>query len=195
MREAEIKQYKLLNELAEQDGIVIFGCGEDKTIPTGELRQAFAIEQKIYNRSFDSISVADAAQIYEEAVSPLAPETVLLHVGDADKAFFSKDPDGFDNKYRELVTAIRAQSPNARIAVVSLQNHSGDPQTAEINKHLKYIADSEQCEYGDIAEKKVWNPKATMDTASFVYSIGFVHSLKGKRPLYDLIKILFCCNA
>ena len=40
MREAEIKKYAKLNELAEQGGIVIFGCNEDKDIPTGEIRQA-----------------------------------------------------------------------------------------------------------------------------------------------------------
>ena len=54
MREAEIKNYTNLNELAEQGGIVILGDGKDKDIPTCELRQAFAVESKVYNRSFES---------------------------------------------------------------------------------------------------------------------------------------------
>ena len=62
----------------------------------------------------------------------------------------------------------------------------------EMNRHLKYLADSEKCEYGDIASKRVWNPKAEMEAVSFVYSIGFVNPLQNKRPLYDLVKILFC---
>lgn len=195
MRETEMKNYTKLNDLAERGGIVIFGCGEDKNIPTCELRQAFSVEAKVYNRSFDSISVRDALNVYKEIVETLSPEAVLLHIGEADMNFFAKSSAEFDNKYRELIGYIKSQNKKCRIAIVSLRNNNREPQIEEINKHLKYIADSEQCEYGDIATKKVWNPKATMDAASFVYSIGFLHPLKNKRPLYDLVKILFCYNS
>lgn len=192
MREAEIRNYTKLNELAEQGGIVIFGCGADKNIPTCELRQAFAVEPKVYNRSFEDISVKDALSVYKEIVDALSPETVLLHIGEADMDFFAEYSAEFDNKYRELIGYIKSQNKKCRIAIVSLRNHNSDPLIEEINKHLKYIADSEQCEYGDIANKKLWNPKIAMEAVSFVYSIGFVHPLKNKRPLYDLVRILFC---
>ena len=195
MREAEIKSYEKLNELAEQDGIVIFGSGADKDIPTGEIRQAFAVESKIYNRSFENLSVTEAVSIYEKVIAPLAPETVMLHIGVADLGIFAGNLTEFDNKYLELIKVIKAQNKKCRIAVVSLKNYDSDPKIAEMNKHLKYVADSEKCEYGDISARKVWNPKASMDAASFVYSIGFVHPLKYKRPLYDLVKMLFCYEA
>ena len=192
MREAEIKNYEKLNELAEQDGIVIFGSGADTDIPAGEIRQAFAVEPKIYNRSFDNLSVADAVNVYDKVIAPLAPETILIHIGETDLAMFAENLIDFDNKYLELIKVIKAQNKKCRIAVVSLKNYDNDTQIAEMNKHLKYIADSEKCEYVDISVKKVWNPKASMDAASFVYSIGFVHPLKNKRPIYDLVKMLFC---
>ncbi|MBO5403400.1 MAG: hypothetical protein J6A85_09545 [Clostridia bacterium] len=195
MREAEIKSYEKLNELAEQGGIVIFGSGADKDIPTGEVRQAFAVESKIYNRSFENLSVTDAVSIYKKVIAPLAPETVMIHIGEADLGIFAEKPTEFDNKYLELIKVIKAQNKKCSIAVVSLKNYDSDPKIAEMNKHLKYVADSEKCEYGDISAKKVWNPKASMDAASFVYSIGFVHPLKNKRPLYDLVKMLFCYEA
>ena len=195
MREAEIKNYAKLNDLAEQGGIVIFGSGSDKNIPTGEIRQAFAVESKIYNRSFDNLSVNEAASVYEKIVGPLEPETVLIHLGEADLSTLGVNPTEFDNKYLELIKVIKAQNKKCRIAIISLRNYDYDSQIEEINKHLKYIADSEQCEYGDISAKMVWNPKASMEAASFVYSIGFVHPLKNKRPLYDLVKMLFCYNA
>ena len=194
MKEVEIRNYTKLNELAEQGGIVIFGCGVDKNIPTGELRQAFAVEPKVYNRSFENISVKDALSVYKEIVDALSPETVLIHIGETDMDFFAEYSAEFDHKYRELIGYIKSQNKKCHIAIVSLKNYDSDPQIEEINKHLKYIADSEQCEYGDIATKKVWNPRATMDTVSFVYSMGFVHPLKNKHPLYDLVKILFCYN-
>ena len=195
MREAEIQNYTKLNELAEQGAIVIFGDGKDKDIPTCELRQAFAVESKVYNRSFDNLSVNEAASVYEKIVGPLEPETVLIHLGEADLSTLGVNLTEFDNKYLELIKVIKTQNKKCRIAVISLKNYDNVPQIAELNKHLKYIADSEKCEYGDIATKKVWNPKASMEVASFVYSIGFVHPLKNKRPLYDLVKMLFCYNA
>ncbi len=195
MREVEIKKYIKLNELAEQGGIVIFGSGTDKDIPTGEIRQAFAVEPKIYNRSFDNLSVIEAVSIYEKVVAPLKPETILIHIGDEDITMFAENPTEFDNKYIELIKTIKTQNKKCRIAVISLKNYESNLQIAEMNKHLKYIADSEKCEHGDISAKKVWNPKASMDAASFVYSIGFVHTLKNKRPLYDLVKMLFCYEA
>ena len=192
MRESEIKNYTKLNELAEQGGIVIFGCGVDKEIPTCEIRQAFAVESKVYNRSFDNLSVNDALSVYKETVAALSPETVLLHIGETDIDFFAESPVEFDNKYRELIGYIKSQNKKCRISIISLRNYDSDPQITELNKHLKHIADSEKCEYGDISAKKVWNPKASMEVASFVYSIGFVHPLKNKRPLYDLVKNFFC---
>ena len=165
MREAKINNYAKLNELAEQGGIVIFGCNEDKDIPTGEIRQAFAVESKIYNRSFDDLSVTEAVSIYKKIIAPLTPETVLIHIGEADLTNFAGNPTEFDNKYLELIKSIKAQNNKSRIAVVSLKNYDSDPKIAEMNKHLKYIADSEKCEYGDISAKKVWNPKASTPTS------------------------------
>ena len=128
MREAEIKNYVKLNDLAEQGGIVIFGSGSDKNIPTGELRQAFAVESKVYNRSFESISVKDALSVYKETVAALSPETVLLHIGETDMDFFAESPVEFDNKYRELIGYIKSQNKKCRIAIISLRNYDYDEE-------------------------------------------------------------------
>ncbi len=191
----EIKKYKMLNEFAEQNGIVIFGSESDLTIPLVELKQAFDIEQKMYNRSITGLSVTEAIPIYDECVTPLVPETVLIHIGDTDLNFFKENPQEFDQQYCELINHIKSKNKKCRIAIVSIRNYQKDSLIDKLNKHLKYIADSENCEYGDIASPKVWNPKNTLNAVNFVYSIGFVHALKNKRPIYDLIKILFCCEA
>ena len=191
----ETQRYNKLNALAETDGIVIFGCKEDKNIPTGELCRAFSVDTNVYNRSFDELSVKDAVEVYEQTVAPLNPETLLIHLGEADIEFFTQNPSEFDNKYRELINTVRKHNKKCRISVISLRNYKNDRNIAEMNRHLKYLADSEKCEYGDIASKRVWNPKAEMEAVSFVYSIGFVNPLKNKRPLYDLVKILFCYEA
>lgn len=195
MRLVESKKYETLNELAEQDGIVIFGGSEDCEIPLGELKQAFSIDEKMYNRSIDGLSVKDALSKYKGCVAPLAPEAVLLHIGDADLTYFEEEPTGFDNKYRELIAHIKSQNKKCRIGVVSLRNYENNSVVSEMNKHLKFLAASERCEYGDIANKRVWNPKNTKDAVEFIHSIGFVRSLKNKRSMYDLVKMLFCWEA
>lgn len=191
MWETERKKYTRLNELAEQGGIVIFGGTEDKNIPVCELCQAFSMESKVYNRSFHDISIKNAIAIYDEIIVPLAPETMLLHIGEADRDFFAANPSAFDHKYRELISHIKKENKECRLCVVSLKNPDSDPQIKEMNNHLRNIADSERCSFGDIASHKVWNPKATANVASFVYSLGILPSLKNKPPVYDLVKIMF----
>jgi tetratricopeptide (TPR) repeat protein len=67
-------------------------------------------------------------------------------------------------------------------------DYDGDIITERLNEQLKYLADSERCEFADIAEKKIWNPIATRDAVSFAYLLG----AKVQKPIYDLAKILFC---
>jgi len=191
MFDMELKRYEVLNELAECGGIVIFGATEDVKIPIGELKQAFAIEEKIYNRSMNELSVVDAKTIYDTCVAPIVPETLLLHIGENDIQFFKENAGEFVQRYTQFITHIKSVNETCRIAIVSLRNYENNDVAKELNLQLKYIADSQRCEFADIANPRVWNPKSTMETVSFVYSLGFVRPLKNKRPVYDLVKILF----
>lgn len=186
-----LNRYKELNELATPGGIVIFGGEEDITLPLGELRQAFGIEENMYNRSVTGLSVKNAIEVYKEYVAPLVPETIILHIGAADMEYFTENTSAFDESYCAFIAYIKAQNKKCRIAVVSLKNDTENAQMKELNKHLKYIADAEKCEYGDITSKIVWNPKSTRDALAFVCSIAGISSMKNRHPLYDLIKIVY----
>ncbi len=190
----EIAQYTELNKIAEPKGIVIFGGTADKAIPLCELKQAFGLNSNLYNRSIENLSLTDAESIYTVCISPIHPESILLHIGECDINLFSETPAKFDNTYRQLINTIKATDKHCNIVIISLKNPDNNAVISEINKHLRYIADSEHCEYGDITANRVWNPKETKDVISFIYSLGFVHPLNIKRPIYDLTKILFCYN-
>lgn len=191
MFEAEIAKYTALNRLAEPNGTVILGGSEDLSIPLDELKQAFSLEAKLYNRSIADLTVSAAADVFDACVRPLHPETILLHIGAADLATFGENSAAFDQHYRELIRRIRTANRKCRIAIVSLRNPEERTDIAEFNKHLCYLADSERCEYSDISSPRVWNPKETKEVISFLYSTGFVRPLNVPRPLYDLVKILF----
>ena len=192
MFEDKIAKYKFLNQLAEADGTVIFGTSSDVNIPLGELKQAFALSGSIYNRSFSDLSVADAARVYGECVAELCPDTVIVHIGGADVSDFGGKETEFEENYRTLIETIREKNKDCRIVIVSLKNYDNDITVAEINKHLGEIADSEKCEFEDISAKRSWNVKESSETASFIYDIGFVRPLNIKRPIYNLVRILFC---
>lgn len=192
MFEKEFKKYQALNQLAALNGTVIFGSHEDSVIPLGELKQAFNLETNLYNRSSSNLSVDDAILFYDTCVAQLHPERVLLHIGETDVDAFLSDPTTFDNKYRELIEHIKKCDKKCDVVVVSLKNHEQDADIATMNKHLKYIAQSEHCEYVDISDKRLWNPKQTQEVSSFLFATGFVRPLHMKRPAYDLVRILFC---
>ena len=192
MLQNEINKYLALNKIAENNETVIFGGTEDREIPLCELKQAFELNSNFYNRSISELSVKDAVEIYNACIASLKPETIFLHIGDADLEFFTEHPANFDQTYRDLIETVKTSNPKCNIVIVSLKNPEDKADIAEINKHLKYIAESERCEYGDISTRRVWNPRETKDIISFVYSTGFVRPLKNKRPVYDLVKILFC---
>jgi len=192
MFEDKIAKYKFLNQLAEADGTVIFGTSSDVNIPLGELKQAFALSGSIYNRSFSDLSVADAARVYGECVAELCPDTVIVHIGGADVSDFGGKETEFEENYRTLIETIREKNKDCRIVIVSLKNYDNDITVAEINKLLCEIADSEKCEFEDISAKRSWNVKESSETASFIYDIGFVRPLNIKRPIYNLVRILFC---
>lgn len=196
MTDKEIKAYKMLNEIAEPNGIVIFGGSDEKNIPLCELKQAFWKNANIYNRSISNLSVDNAEEVYTACIAKLCPETILLHIGAADLGAYSADPCAFEQKYTSLIRHIKKDSKNCNVAVVSLKNNENNADIAKLNKTLKNIADSERCEFCDISAKRVWNPKQTKEVTSFVYDLGFVRPLKLKRSVNDLFKPLFCyeCN-
>ena len=192
MLEKEIAKYRSLNRLAESNGTVILGTAEDVNIPLGELKQAFALNDSIYNRSFEALCVADAARAWEECVAELCPDTVLLHVGAADVSSFEGNEKAFEENYRALIARIKADNKHCRVVIVSLKNYDNDTTVAKMNALLKEIANAEKCEFEDISAKRAWNVKESSETASFLYEIGFDRPLNIKRPVYNLVRILFC---
>ena len=189
--EKQVREYIALNQLATPGGTVVFGGAEDRRIPVGELKQSFAIHMDLYNRSVDGLRLADAPAVFEACVSPLQPECVILRLGASDVEWFPESPAGFDRMYRNLIACVRRLHPNCRVALLTLDNPEDRDAIRDMNRRLRYLADAERCEFFDVAEFRLWNPQAAREVASFVYSTGFLRPLKAKKPLYDLVRILY----
>ncbi len=195
MFEREIAKYQKLNKLAERGCTVILGSGNDVEIPIAELSDAFEIETKFYNRSAECISVKDAVSYYDTVVRPICPERIIIHIGEVDAEMFAINPSDFDRHFSELIGAIRATNPKCNIGIVSLTNRSRNKAVAEMNNHLRMIAESERCEFEDISTPRVWNPEAIKSAISFASAMGLSSKVRKDKSLYDLSKMFFCLDA
>ena len=179
--------FKELNGLAKKNQVILLGGSLDKEIPVTELGQAFSFNFELYNRSAQALSIKEAKDYFEENVSALKPEGIILHLGDNDISAFQNDSNAFDKNYLDLINAIKACNKKCRIALVSVNNPKADKMTASLNAHIKAIAASEKCEFINLDNAKLWNPKANLAASSFARNMG----LSVRKPLSDVAEILY----
>lgn len=183
----ETMNYKELNGIAEKNAVILLGGSLDKTIPVTELAQSFEFNFKLYNRSEDDISIKDAKAFYNSNVANLEPEGIIFHIGEKDAAMFKANSAEFDKCYIDLIETARSANKKLRIALTSVYNASENQTVAEMNRHIKAIASSEHCDFVNLDNVKLWNPKATKASLDFAYSMG----LNMRKPLLNVAEILF----
>lgn len=179
--------YKELNNIAEKNAVILFGGALDKEIPVTELAESFSFNFKIYNRSDKNISVKNAADFFTNNIKSLEPEGIIIHLGDKDANFFRTNTSDFDGAYLNLLSTVKAANPMCRIAIVSVMNERKDKNINEMNRHIKAIADSEKCDFINLDNAKLWNPKASKASVDFAYNMG----LHIRKPLINVAEILY----
>ncbi len=179
--------FKELNGLSKKNQVVLLGGTMDKEIPVTELAQAFSFNFELYNRSATALCVKEAKAYFEENVSGLKPEGIILHLGDNDVSAFQNSADAFDKNYLALLAAIKAANKKCRVALVNVSNPKNDKVVAALNSHIKAIAASEKCVYVNLENAKLWNPKANLAASAFARNMG----VSVRKPLNDVAEILY----
>lgn len=174
---------------SDGESVVLLGGSLDKEIPVAEVAQSFNFNFKMYNRSKYGLSLKDAKKTYLESVEPMNPEAVIIHLGKEDVEMFKNNSADFDVKYLELLSSIKHQNKDRRIALVSLEEES--KVDVEMNRHIKAIAESEKCEFVNMDRAKLWDTEKTKEVTAFMYELGFDSQLKVKKPLGDISKVLY----
>lgn len=174
---------------SDGESVVLLGGSLDKEIPVAEIAQSFNFNFKMYNRSKYGLSLKDARKTYLESVEPMNPEAVIIHLGKEDVEMFKNNSADFDVKYLELLSSIKHQNKDRRIALVSLEEES--KVEVEMNRHIKAIAESEKCEFVNMDRAKLWDTEKTKEVTAFMYELGFDSQLKVKKPLGDISKVLY----
>ncbi len=171
----------------KKNAVILMGGALDSAIPVDNLAKEFSFNFNIYNKSAANLNLASAKAYFDKTVAPLAPEGLILHLGENDLASFKKDSSAFDMAYLNLIETVKACNKNCRIALVSLANNSEDKNLTLLNAHIKAIADSEKVTFVSVENAKLWNPEATKAASSFAYDMG----LKIRKPLRDVAEILY----
>lgn len=175
------------SSVEEKNGVILLGGSMDKKIPVAQLAQAFNFNFKLYNKSYDNLSLKSAVEYFNQSVRPIAPEAVILHLGENDISLFTNDSAAFDKYYLNLIAAIKSANKKGRLALVSLDNSENNKTIAEMNKHIKAISQAEQCTFINLENQKLWNPEGAKQAVAFAYNMG----LKTRKPLNDVAEILY----
>lgn len=169
------------------NAVILMGGTMDKDIPVEKLAGDFGFNFDIYNKSSDGLSVADAVEYFKTKIANLAPEGIMLHLGEEDLALFQKDSAAFDNYYLTLVDEIKSVNKNCRIALISVNNPEGRKEINLMNAHISAIAQTEKAVFINLENAKLWNPEATKAANDFAYSMG----LSVRKPLRNVAEILY----
>ena len=183
----EDMNYQELNTVAKKNAVILMGGDLDKQIPVAELAQSFDFNFQIYNRSEEKLSVKQARTFFQDNINAMEPEGIIIHLGDSDMNLFKTNSADFDKYYLTLLAAVKACNKRCRIALVSVNNHNSDKTIAEMNRHIKALADSEKAVFINLDNAKLWNPQAAKASVSFAYGMG----LKVRKPLTDVAEILY----
>ena len=171
----------------KKNGVILMGGTLDKAIPVSQLAGEYSFNFEIYNKSDASLNVTNAKDYFEKAISTLAPEGILIHIGESDANLIKTNPSNFDTYYIELIESIRSCNKACRIALVSIDNPNADKSIELINAHIKAIAGAEKATFVNLENAKLWHPESTKAACNFAHSMG----LKVRKPLNDVAEILY----
>lgn len=173
--------------VAKDYNIALLGGTYAKDIPVKKLAEEFGFDFDLFNRSTFALSLKNAKEYFEKYVANLNSDGIILQLGKEDRDVFKANPSQFDTMYLELLAAIKEHNKDCRLALVSINNSMNDTTVADMNNHIKAIAQSEQAAFVNLENAKLWNPKAVQSSLDFAYGMG----LNIKKPIYDVAEILY----
>lgn len=171
----------------KKNAVILMGGRADKQIPVSKLAKDFNFNFDIYNKSTENLTVSNALEYFKQNISQMLPEGIMIHLGDVDVAFFQNDSAGFDNYYLTLIDEIKAVNKHCRIALLSVNNPDNNKSISLMNAHINAIAQTQNADYINLENAKLWNPQATKAASDFAYSMG----LRIRKPLRDVAEILY----
>ncbi len=124
---------KGLNEFALKGEIVIFGSTYMANFPFYELTKKSRLENAIYNRSIEGMTLAEAKELLDICVFPLRPSKLFLAFDEE-----AAQEMGAIRTYAEMIQKIREREPQTKLYLVC----SDTPTQKSLNEALEQLCDA-----------------------------------------------------
>lgn len=139
----KIEYYNIINDICSKNEIVIFGSTKMANFPFYELINKSNLNQAIYNRSIDGLTISDAYSVIENCVINLSPKKVFISLGENDEL----NENDFIT-YKKIVNLILHNVKNVSVYILSLTEKSDKDK--EFNQKLKTLKNDKTVKYIDI---------------------------------------------
>ena len=78
-------------------------------------------------------------EYFSNAVAPLAPEGIMIHLGENDINLCMNNNELFDTNYLDFIKLIKSCNKKCRIALVSVANPQNNKAISQMNRRIKAI--------------------------------------------------------
>ncbi len=107
------KKYKILNEVALKNEVVILGSSYMFDFPFYEFMQGHITDYAVYNRSIEGLKIKEATETVEDSLKYLSPGIILVALGEEDEETEESIAD-----YRALVKKLKSLYKNCKIYIM-----------------------------------------------------------------------------
>lgn len=144
--QAKANAMKKINDLALSGEIVILGSTYMSKFPIYELINNCKLENAVYNRSIQGLTVKEAVEILDDCVIDIHPSKVFVALGEEDES----NPNAI-SEYAELISTIRQKLPNTIMYLIGLTN--GGSFAERFNQSMISLCDNKKVNYINLIKK------------------------------------------
>lgn len=116
MKDAVLRKammFQSYNKIALKGEVVVYGSTSMANFPFYELINKSNLQNAIYNRSIEGMTVAEARALLDMCVLPLKPKKLFLSLGEIDE-----DVEVACLEYAEILKRVRVMLPDCKVYVI-----------------------------------------------------------------------------
>ena len=117
-------EYKALNKLARQNGVVLMGTATMSALRFNELLSDYELDCRIYNRSGKDLTAASAIEFYRKNVAEACPATLIVGIGENEESDDAVTAEQFEASMAAFVAFVKSVGPQMRVILSEIPEQS-----------------------------------------------------------------------
>lgn len=133
--------FQAVNEITMRGEIVVFGSSFMANFPFYELSKKYVLENAVYNRSINDLTVTEAESVLNECVLNIKPGKVFLALGETEE----KESAALA-AYARILKKIKAKLPQTQIYILPVISKNED-SVYEFNEKLRTLSEQQNARF------------------------------------------------